>query len=216
MVQNDAFMRFGGVFDGKGEPFAANCADIADLPAAFCIKRGFLEHQGNIAFTVGKLAAFAVRNDCGNFGLFAKGGVACKFRSRHIFRHIAGAFPSLGTCAFVRGACADFLLLNKLFKAFFVNGKPFFGEQFFGQINREAVGVGKQKCVFARQAVPGKILQFFFEQGKAGVNRSCEVFFFRTDNIDNEIALFHKVRVSGFIFLNDGFGDFIKESMVNA
>ena len=125
-------MRFGCIFDGKGEPFAANRADVADLPAAFRIERSFLEHQGNIAFAVGKLAAFAVRNDGGNFGFFTKGGVAGKFRSRHIFGHIAGAFPSLGACTLVRGACADFLFLNKLFKAFFVNSEAFFGEQFFG------------------------------------------------------------------------------------
>ena len=139
-----------GIVNPNRKAVALNHTAVADLTAAFCIKRGLIQHEDNLVPLRCGICQNAVLSDAQNlcvntFLLVAvKDSITGKNR-KNIF------FPCsvLHIAARLSGAAA--LHFHLFLKLRLVHGESFFTHNLTGQVDRESVGIIKLKCLLAGQ-----------------------------------------------------------------
>ena len=210
---------FGGLLRtgyGKGKAAARKYADVADLPAALAVERGFVENHRHLFAAFGEVHGFVSGNNrfdsCGTFQI----RVPAKFGCRHIFGRVGRAFPCVLPRVFTGISGALALVFHKLAVPLFVHGHIALFQQFLCKVNGEAECVGQFKGVLAAEYGFIGGVDHFFKDLKPRVNGFGEIFLFVGDDLQNEVLFLHQIGVRVGVFLNHRFCNLRQKRAVNA
>ena len=164
-------------------------AGIADLAAAFGIKRCLVEHQRHLIARLGHLNGFAVFDNRKNLTFGGCGLIADKLgRPMRVAQVEPDGFRRLLAGTGPIGAGFGALLLHRRVKPGRIDGKPALAQRILGQVKRKAVSVIKFKRNRPVQRVTRQIADFLIKQFQPTAQHIAEPFFFMFQRFDNQGA----------------------------
>ena len=121
-------------------------------------------------------------------------------------------------CYFSCVTCFGTLFFHGCLKAFLINGKAFFFQDFFGQIYRESVSVIQTECIFSGK----NFLPFFFhlclhvsQDCKSLIDSFIKFFLFLCQYTENEFFFLFQFRITVFALVDNSFAQFCQEQSVD-
>ena len=143
--------------------------------------------------------------------------VTGKFGSTFEYSVNSSFIPS-GTFHFLFDSGTFLLFLHGLDEAFPVNGISLFSDDFYRQVDREAVGIVELECQFAFElSVAGSfhIVDVAVDDPQALIDSCCELFFFGMDDLFDHDTSLLKFRISDVRYIDDLIAEFRKERTFN-